>query len=47
MRTCIANEFRCKHNSGQCVPRSLVCDGIKECADGSDEDSAMCRVCIL
>lgn len=31
-------EFVCK-NRAQCLFQSLVCDGIKHCEDGSDEDS--------
>lgn len=30
-------EFVCK-NRAQCLFQSLVCDGIKHCEDGSDED---------
>lgn len=35
--TCLPNHFRC--NSGACVTNSWVCDGYKDCADGSDEDA--------
>lgn len=31
-------EFVCK-NRAQCLFHSLVCDGIKHCEDGSDEDA--------
>lgn len=31
-------EFVCK-NRAQCLFQSLVCDGIKHCEDGSDEDT--------
>lgn len=31
-------EFVCK-NRAQCLFQSLVCDGIKHCEDGSDEDA--------
>lgn len=31
-------EFVCR-NRAQCLFRSLVCDGIKHCEDGSDEDA--------
>lgn len=44
MRNCANNEFRCKNNSGQCIPRQFVCDGTNLCADGSDEDLNMCKV---
>lgn len=32
-------EFVCK-NRAQCLFQSLVCDGIKHCEDGSDEEAA-------
>lgn len=32
-------EFVCR-NRAQCLFQSLVCDGIKHCEDGSDEDAA-------
>lgn len=35
--TCLPNHFRC--NSGTCVMNSWVCDGYKDCADGSDEEA--------
>lgn len=31
-------DFVCK-NRAQCLFQSLVCDGIKHCEDGSDEDA--------
>lgn len=30
-------EFACK-NGRQCLPKEMVCDGIRQCDDGSDED---------
>ncbi|XP_045130066.1 basement membrane-specific heparan sulfate proteoglycan core protein-like isoform X13 [Portunus trituberculatus] len=32
---CTANEFRCQ--SGECVSQYVVCDGRRDCFDGSDE----------
>ena len=34
------DRFRCK--SGQCISSVLKCDGDHDCADGSDEDRALC-----
>lgn len=33
--------FRC--NYGGCVARTAVCDGVYQCADGSDEIQSVCR----
>nr|AYA29178.2 vitellogenin receptor [Samia ricini] len=38
---CAPTEFRCGE-SKICVSRSQVCDGQRDCPDGSDEDSARC-----
>ncbi|XP_038610031.1 sortilin-related receptor isoform X2 [Tachyglossus aculeatus] len=35
--TCAPNHFRC--SGGACVMNSWVCDGYRDCADGSDEDA--------
>lgn len=35
--TCLPNHFHC--NSGACITNSWVCDGYKDCADGSDEEA--------
>ncbi|GFU07691.1 low-density lipoprotein receptor-related protein 2, partial [Nephila pilipes] len=36
-KECTSEEFRCLGSSKKCVPKELVCDGIKDCEDGSDE----------
>ena len=36
-KTCSSTEFRCRSDS-QCMPMEKYCDGIRHCADGSDED---------
>jgi hypothetical protein len=35
--TCLPNYFRC--SSGACVMDTWVCDGYRDCADGSDEEA--------
>ena len=34
-RNCYAGEFQC--GNGQCVLESLLCDGVDDCFDASDE----------
>jgi hypothetical protein len=34
---CLSNEFACK--SGECINQTLMCDGVYDCKDASDEDS--------
>ncbi|XP_047584666.1 low-density lipoprotein receptor class A domain-containing protein 1 isoform X1 [Lutra lutra] len=34
--------FLC-HDRRSCIPASRVCDGVRTCAHGEDEDEAMCR----
>ncbi|XP_072031301.1 uncharacterized protein [Amphiura filiformis] len=41
--TCAPDEFRC--TDGPCIPTSWVCEGFKDCADGSDEDEDFCATC--
>lgn len=44
MKMCAKNEFDCADNSGQCIHRILICNGIKECANGNDEDADLCEL---
>ena len=38
---CTSEEFTC--SSGQCIPQSYTCDGVRDCAaDGSDERQELC-----
>ena len=32
---CLRDEFQCAQSG--CVPKTVLCDGIKDCEDGSDE----------
>ncbi|XP_012526217.1 modular serine protease [Monomorium pharaonis] len=40
-RRCKADQFTC--DNGQCIYSIDVCDGKRNCADGSDENSTLCR----
>ncbi|XP_065178550.1 low-density lipoprotein receptor-related protein 4-like isoform X2 [Sycon ciliatum] len=40
----LATQFKCI-NSDTCVPRAMVCDGIAQCVDGSDEALPSCQSC--
>ena len=36
-RTCYSTEFPCRDR--QCLPNGMLCDGVANCLDGSDEDN--------
>lgn len=38
---CGPNDFRCK--DGLCVNKTLLCDGVRHCADGADELQDNCH----
>ncbi|KAM0727255.1 Modular serine protease [Formica fusca] len=40
---CRDEEFACK-NKQQCLPTAKICDGIRHCADASDENPEMCKI---
>ena len=37
---CTNDEFTCK--SGKCIPLLTVCDDVKDCPDGDDEENCDC-----
>lgn len=37
--SCSSEEFKCV-TSGECISLGFVCDGEKDCVDGSDEERA-------
>lgn len=39
-----AGLFLCKDKS-RCLSASIVCDGVKDCADGSDEEGKCAEAC--
>ena len=39
---CNSTYFKCTKAVPECIPFSWVCDGEKECFDGSDEDKNIC-----
>ncbi|VDP66805.1 unnamed protein product [Echinostoma caproni] len=41
--TCPHGFRRCR--SGDCLPAGRFCDGVRDCADGSDEDPRLCNEC--
>ena len=41
LSSCKSNMFNCSDGAA-CIPTYMVCDGLQDCADGSDEDSGFC-----
>ena len=39
---CNEDTFNCTYGVPSCIPMSWVCDGHKECSDGSDESQTIC-----
>lgn len=37
MPRCRLNQFTCQSDPGSCIDMSLVCDGVMDCVDQSDE----------
>lgn len=38
-KVCSSEDFTCRSNNGECIPLAWMCDGNKDCTDGSDESS--------
>ena len=38
LEVCVAGQFKCR-TGGECVAKTAVCDGEKDCTDWSDEDN--------
>ena len=39
---CQIEELQCGSGKPVCVPSYAVCDGIRDCVNGTDEDSNLC-----
>lgn len=39
-KPCSSDQFEC--GSRTCIPKKLMCDGVKHCFDGSDEEPKLC-----
>ena len=39
---CTSQTFKCMDGIPACIPSSWVCDGHRECLDGSDESPDIC-----
>ena len=39
---CNKDAFNCSNGMPTCIPKTWVCDGYEECADGSDEAQTVC-----
>lgn len=37
MKNCTADQFTCHSGNGECVALAWMCDGHRDCSDGSDE----------
>ena len=40
LSTCFEDEFEC--SNGHCIVKGLLCDGVGQCGDGSDENTEYC-----
>lgn len=43
LRKCTINDFKCKSHPNTCISQSMVCDGIYDCVDHSDEADCYAR----
>lgn len=45
-KVCGLDEFTCRSTKGECVPLTWMCDGNRDCSDGSDEKSCSKYFCL-